>query len=409
MGRPMDTAPNRPDPTALRALFPLEAGCVYLNHGTVGVTPLEVMRARAALLDEIERHPARFMLRELMRLDAPTSANAEAGLPRLRRAAATVQRFLGGGDDEAGSGLVFVDNATAGVNAVLRAQDYAPGSEILVHDHAYGGVARAIGRIAAERGWRIVPCTLDDGADDAAWLAALERAITPRTRLALLDHVSSETALVMPLAALAAACKVDGAHAPGAIEVDLAALGVDWYAANLHKWAFAPRSCGVLWAAPTRRDGLQPAVYSWGSTGDDWLAAFDWPGTRDPTPWLAAPAGIEFLCRVLGSAAALRTRNHALALRAAERLAQRWQVAFTTPEPRIGCMVAVPLPPPLERGDTVRAQALRDALLHAHRIEVPVLARHGRLHVRVSLQVYNDLEDVERLAAAVLDVARRQR
>ena len=410
------TASTTLDPQTLRTRFPLEPGAIYLNHGTVGVTPYPVLRARAALLEEIERHPARFMLRELMQLDAPTSANVTGALPRLRRAAAAVQRFLGGGadDDEAGRSTVFVDNATAAVNAVVRAQTYEPGSEILVHDHAYGGVERAIGRIATERGWRLVPCALEDGASDAAWLAALDRAITPRTRLALIDHVSSETALVMPLAALATVCKargvdvlVDGAHAPGAIEVNVASLGVDWYAANLHKWAFAPRSCGVLWAAPGRRAGLQAPVYSWAATGDDWLAAFDWAGTRDPTPWLAAPAGIDFLESVLGSGEALRVRNHAMAMRAAALLSDRWQVPFTTPEARIGCMVAVPLPALLVEGDTARAQALRDLLLHDHRIEVPVLARHGRLHVRVSLQIYNDEADVERLADAVLSLAAR--
>lgn len=402
-----------PDVAALRALFPLEPGAVYLNHGTVGVTPWPVLRARAALLERIERHPARFMLRELMCLDAPTSANVADGPPRLRFAAAAVARFLGAGPDD-GSGLVFVDNATAGVNAVVRAQAYPAGSELLVHDHAYGGVARAIGRIAAERGWRVCTVVLPAAsAPDDAWVAAVAAAITPATRLVLLDHVSSETALVFPLAAMAVACKargvdvlVDGAHAPGAIELDIASLGVDWYAANLHKWAFAPRSCGVLWAAPGRRAGLQPAVYSWASTGDDWLPAFDWPGTRDPTPWLTAPDGIAFLESVLGGAEALRAHNHGNAMRAASLLGERWQVRVDVPEPRIGCMVAVPLPAPLARGDTARAQSLRDGLLAQHRVEAPVLARDGRLHVRVSMQVYNDVDDVMRLAAAVEALAR---
>jgi len=234
--------------------WPLEPDGVYLNHGTVGVTPLKVMQARMAILREIERHPARFMLRELMRLGEQPAAPT-----RLRAAAETVARFLGA----RGDGVVFVDNATTGVNAVLRALQLQPGDELLIHDHAYGGVARAAAFVARERGARLVTLAWPFPTTDAsAYVEAVERAITPRTRIAILDHVSSETALVLPLAQIAAACGArgvpvlaDGAHAPGAIDVRIESLGVDWYAANLHKWAFAPRGCGVLWAAPERRAG----------------------------------------------------------------------------------------------------------------------------------------------------------
>lgn len=393
-----------------RALFPLEAETTYLNHGTVGVTPWSVLRHRAALLEEIERHPARFMLRELMRLDAATSANVVPGTLRLRAATARIAQFLGARTED----LVFVDNATAAVNAVLRSLDLEPGSEILVHDHTYGGVERATRRIAAERGWKIAPLLLPTAdADDEAYVAAVERAIGPQTRLALLDHVSSETALVMPLAKMAAACRargvavlVDGAHAPGAVPVDLSALDVDWYAANLHKWAFAPRSCGVLWAAPARRARLQPAVLSWASSSEDWVAGFEWAGTRDPTPWLSAPAGLDFIDEALGGPAALREHNHALAWQSARLLAERWSVPLVGPESRVGAMVCVRLPAPLDRGDPLDAQRLRDRLFFEHRIEVPVLARDGVLHARLSLQVYNDVADVERLAEALAAMAR---
>ena len=382
------------------AHFPLEPGSVYLNHGTVGVTPLAVMRARSAILDEIERHPARFMIRELMTLgmsEPPPS-------PRLRAAAERVGAFLGA----CGDGVAFVDNATSAINAVVRSIEFAPGDEILVHDQAYGGVVRAIAFLARERGATMTRCALPFPARAPEdFVAAVERAITPRTRLALLDHVGSETALVMPLAAMAAACRsrgvavlVDGAHAPGAIDVDIAALGVDWYAANLHKWAFAPRSCGVLWAAPERREGLHPGVISWGVTSGDWLQEFDWTGTRDPSPWLAAPAALDFMHDVLG-VAAMRTHNHDLAWQSAQLLCRRWGLDWMTPESMVGCMVTVPLPERLGAGDAANAQRLRDALFERHAIEVPVIARGGTLWARVSLQVYNDAADVERLADAV--------
>ena len=385
------------------AHFPLEPGAVYLNHGTVGVTPLAVMRARSAILDEIERHPARFMIRELMTL----GMSAPPEEPRLRRAAERVGAFLG----VAGDGVAFVDNATSAINAVLRSIALAAGDEILVHDHAYGGVVRAIAFHARERGATMTRFALPFPARaPEEFVAALERAITPRTRLALLDHVGSETALVMPLAAMAAACRsrgvavlVDGAHAPGAIDLRIEALGVDWYAANLHKWAFAPRGCGVLWAAPHRRDALHPAVISWGITHADWLQEFDWTGTRDPTPWLCAPAAIDFLENELG-AEAMRAHNHALAWRGAVRLAARWQRPWHAPESMVGCMAAVPLPRRLDGAD---AQRVRDALWFEHGIEVAVLARDGALSARVSAQVYNDDDDLERLGAAVDALARR--
>lgn len=385
---------------AMLAHFPLEPEGVYLNHGTVGVTPLAVMRARADLLDEIERHPSRFMIRELMSLGM--SAPPEA--PRLRAAADRVAAFLGA----SGDGLVFVDNASSGVNAVLRSIDFGPGDEILIPDHAYGGVARAAAFIARARGATIRVVELPFPADDAqALVDAIERAITPRTCLALLDHVSSETALVMPLAAMAAACRargvpvlVDGAHAPGAIDVDIGSLGVDWYAANLHKWCFAPRSCGVLWAAPERRVGLHPGVISWGITSDDWLQEFDWTGTRDPSPWLAAPAALDFMQGVLG-VDAMRAHNHRLAWQSALRLSERWDRRWTTPESMVGCMVSVPLPARLGAGEVANAQRLRDALLLEHGIEAPVIARGGALWARLSMQVYNDESDIERLEEAV--------
>ncbi len=393
------------------AHFPLEPGAVYLNHGTLGVTPLAVMRARQSILDEIERHPSRFLIRELMRLGTltlPDDAHAAAPVPRLRAAADRVAAFLGAESDS----VAFVDNASSGINAVLRSIVLEPGDEILVSDQAYGGVVRAATFLAQQAGATIATVQWPFPAHDpASYVAALEHAFTPRTRLAMIDHVTSETALVLPLAELAGACRahgvpvlVDGAHAPGAIAVDIAALGVDWYAANLHKWAFAPRGCGVLWAAPERRADLHPAVLSWGVTSHDWLQEFDWTGTRDPSSWLSALAGLDFMAEVLG-VAAMREHNHRLAWHSALGLATRWGFEWPTPESMIGCMATVPLPARFATADAATAQRVRDALLVDHGIEAPVLARGGRLWTRLSFQVYNDESDVDRLAAAIETMA----
>ena len=376
----------------------LDPQAVYLNHGTFGVTPKRVLDAQHAMHALIERHPARFMAHELMSVDSEPPAHP----PRLRAAAGEVAAFLGARGDD----LVFVDNASSGVNAVLRSLRLSAGDEIVLLDHAYGAVARTAAFVARQHGARVVTAPLPFPLEDeAACLAALDAALTPRTRIAVLDHVTSETALVLPLARMASLCRArgvpvlgDGAHAPGALDVDIASLGVDWYAANLHKWAFAPRGCGVLWAAPDRREGLHPPIISWG-LDVGWHQEFDWTGTRDPTPFLCAPQGIAFITDFLGTDA-MRAWNHALAWQAAGMLAARWALPWRTPERMIGCMATVPLPQRL--GATAAdAWRLRQWLLAARDIEVAIVARGERLWVRVSAKVYNEMADIERLAHAI--------
>lgn len=380
----------------------LDPSALYLNHGTVGVTPRRVLAAQRTLADQIEAHPARFVLRELMRLDDGPLA-ADAALPRLRAAAAAVALRLGA----RGEDLVFVDNATAGVNAVLQSLRLRPDDEILLLDHGYGAMTKVAAHVASLSGARVATARLPfPDVTPAGCVQALQQALTPRTRVALLDHVTSETALVLPLADMARACReagvavlADGAHAPAAIALDIPSLGVDWYAANLHKWAFAPRGSGILWAAPHRQQGLHPTVISWGY-GQRWDQEFDWTGTRDPSPWLAAPEGFRFIDEVLGGAAAMRAHNHALAWHAVTALGRRWGLQAPAPHSMVGCMALVPLPA-TGGADRAAAHKLQDALLFAHAVEVPVMARAGRLWLRVSAQVYNDEDDIERLARAV--------
>jgi isopenicillin-N epimerase len=320
---------------------------------------------------------------------------------RIREAAATVATFLGA----RGEDLVFVDNATSGANAVLRSLALEPGDEILVTDHGYGGVTRAAEFVARERGATVRTVTVPYPAfDPAALVARAADALGPRTRVALIDHVTSESALVLPLADIASVCHdrsvlvlADGAHAPGALALDIPSLGVDWYVANLHKWAHAPRSCGILWAAPAHQARLHPPVISWG-LDEGFTQEFDWVGTRDPSPWLAAPEGIAFL-EAMGFDAA-RTYNHDLAWQSGRQLAGRWSTTLEINEPSVGTMITVPLPDAL--GDTADASTvLRSALLFDDHIEVQMHAGHGRLWARISAQVYNDPSDVERLGDAV--------
>ena len=374
----------------------LDPAVTYLNHGTVGAPPRRVLERQRAITDEIERQPARFMLREL----ADTTGTATTP-SRLRLAAAAVAEFVGVSPAD----LAFVDNITAGANAVLRSFPVAPGDDIAVTNLGYGGVTNAAVYAARTAGATLRTITLPQpGAGSAAFVAAIAEGLGPRTRLLVVDHITASTALVLPLAEIAAHAHergilvlADGAHVPGNIPVDIDALGVDWYAGNLHKWAWAPRSTGILWAAPAHQAGLHPPVISWG-LDNGMSAEFDLLGTRDPSAHLAAPFAIGMM-REFGLDA-IYAHNHDLAWWAGGYLADRWGTAFTTPETMIGSMVNVRLPASL--GSTsADAERLRSAMEDAG-IEIPVYADGGDLTLRVSAQIYNDRGDIEQLADAVV-------
>ncbi len=375
----------------------LDPEITYLNHGTVGATPKRVLAAQQAIRDRIERQPSRYLLRELVGL-----LNLPEGVPlRLRAAADTVANFLGA----TGRDLVFVDNATTGVNAVLRSFDFQKGDEILITDLAYGAVANAAAFVARQCDAQVKTIRMPYPVHDSAILVeAIMRALSPRTRLAIIDHITSESALVMPLAEIASHCRqqgvpvlADGAHAPGALPLEIPQLGVDWYVGNLHKWAYAPRSAGILWATAARQHALHPPVISWG-LDQGFTAEFDWVGTRDPSPFLAAPEGLAFM-RELGLES-IRAYNHDLAWQAAQMLCARWGTKLGVAESMVGSMVTLPLPQSLgsTREDAFR---VRDALLFRDRIEAQVHAWRGCLWVRLSAQIYNEMADYERLATAV--------
>lgn len=380
------------------AHWAIDPDVTYLNHGTVGVVPRRVLAAQQAIRDEMERQPSRFLLREVSSL---------AGRPRpavtlMRAAANIVAEFVGA----SGPDLVFVDNATAGVNAVLRSLALQPGDELLLTNQNYGAVARTAAFIARERqaAVRTVPVPYPRFDPDRL-IEVIAGAIGPRTRVAVIDHITSETALIFPIVEIARRCHehgvlvlVDGAHAPGVLPLDLPALGVDWYVANLHKWAHAPRSSGFLWAAPRHQATLHPPVISWG-LDQGFTAEFDWVGTRDPSPWLASPEGLRFLTEL--GFDRVREYTHDLAWRGANTLCDRWGTTLEIRPEHIGAMVTLPLPERL--GSTADdAAALRDALLFDDRIEVQLHAAHGRLWTRISAQVYNTMSDIDRLGAAVV-------
>jgi isopenicillin-N epimerase len=382
---------------SMREHWLLDPDYTYLNHGTVGAPPKRVLARQQLLRDEMERQPARFVLRELNgELPAPWRKAS-----RLREAIGHIAPFVGSRPED----LVFVPNVTTGINAVLRSVPLAAGDEVLISDLGYGAVALAAGVVTRERGATLrtveMPAPVRNAADV---IETIVRTLTPRTTLLVVDHITAQTALVLPVAAIVAECRargvqvlIDGAHAPGSIALDIASIGADWYSANLHKWAHAPRSCGILWARPEHQPSLRHPIASWGS-GGGFNAEFEHNGTIDPTSYLAAPEGVALL-REWDFNAAL-AYMHGLALEAAAVLTERWGTTLDCPRDLIGAMVTVPLP--AEAGATTDdATRLRLALLVDDRIEVPIHASRGRLWVRVSAQVYNDASDIVRLADAV--------
>jgi len=368
---------------ALRTRFRLEPGVDFLNHGSFGAAPLEVLDAAARWRDQMEANPDRF-LRQVL----PGA---------LRDAAGELARFLHAEADD----LVFVENATSAVNAVLRSLAFRPGDEILINSQSYGAVRQAVRYICERTGAKAVEPSIQ-----IPVAAPPLPPVSARTRLVIVDHISSPTGLVWPVKDIVAAARqhgalvlVDGAHAPGQLELDVPALGADWYTGNCHKWLFAPRGCAFLWSRTDRRSLVHPLPISHGY-GAGFSAEFDWPGTRDFSAWLAAPAGVRFL-QELGPAA-VRRYCHELAVAAAERLARAWAQPLAGPAALHGSMLAIRLPDAWQQAGATRdtARRLQSEFMDRHRIAVAIMAIEGALWARISAQVYNSPEDYNRLLEA---------
>ncbi len=370
---------------ALRSEWDLDPTFLTVNHGSFGAAPRVVRAEQDAWRARMEAQPTRFMV----------------ALPALlRQAADTLGRFVGA----TGPDIAFVANATTGCNAVLRSLRLQPGDEIMVLNHVYGAVRNTVHYVASQAGATIREAVLPfPGTTEDAAVDAVARALTPRTRLAVIDHITSASALVLPLRRIVAACKaagvpvlVDGAHAPGQIDIDLTAIGADWYTGNCHKWLCAPKGSAFLWTASDRQADLHPTVISHG-LDQGYLSEFDWVGTSDPTALLAVPAAIRFHQHLGG--ADMRARNIALAADAAAWVARQLNTGIATEGGMAGAMALVRLP---IAGDPL---AFRAKLLEAG-TDVPVHAIGGINWLRLSAFAYNDIDDYVRLADIVTHVIR---
>lgn len=375
---------------SVRTEWDLDPDFLTVNHGSFGATPRSVIAAQRAWQDRMERQPSRFM----------NTVYATA----IRDAAEALGLFLNAN----GRDIVFVENATTGCNAVLRNILLGPGDTVTLLSHAYGAVSNTVQFVTEKVGSRIVRATVayPDPTEDSL-IAAVVATLTPRTRLAVIDHITSGSAIVLPVQRIVAACHaagvpvlIDGAHAPGQVDLDLTAIRADWYVGNCHKWLCAPKGCAFLHAAPAAQVGLHPGTISHGY-GQGFLAEFDWTGTTDPSRFLAVTEAIAFHHRMGGPA--LRERNRGLAARGAELIARRLNTQVGTHGPVAGAMATIRLP--VEDPSPAHALTIR-RLLMAAGTDAPVHAVDGALWLRVSAFAYNQLDDYVRLGELAASVLR---
>ena len=375
-------------PPPFPSLWCLDAAVTYLNHGSFGACPAAVLAAQSALRDELEREPVEFLAVRLQ--------------DRLHAARAELATFVGADPAD----LAFVNNATSGVSAVLRSLEFRPGDELLTTNHTYAACRKALDYVAGRSGARVVVATVPFpiGGEDEVVDAVLA-GVSPRTRLALLDHVTSPTALVFPLARLVAELRargvetlVDGAHAPGMVPLALAALGAAYYTGNAHKWLCAPKGAAFLYARRDRQDGLHALTISHGF-GRGFQAEFDWAGTDDPTAWLCIPEAIRFLGALLpGGWPELMARNHALALAARDLVGRELGLAPAAPAAMVGSMASLPLPAPAPGAPAARLEPEQlGAWFRARGVRTWLYPQPLPL-VRLSAQLYNDLGQYQALA-----------
>lgn len=396
-------APGWEDPPTLREEFLLEPGLVFLNHGSFGACPKEVFADYQRWQLEMERNPVAFLGRRSGALLAQARARLAASL----------------GADAAD--LVFVPNATTGVNTVAQSLRLQPGDEVLASDHEYGACDATWQRVCALAGavYRRVEIPLPF--DATTFVDRMMVAVTPRTRVVFASHVTSTTALIFPVAALCHAARerglttlVDGAHAPGYVDLDLGSLGADFYTGNCHKWLCAPKGAAFLHGRPERQAELHAGVISWGYVAEALAPAtlgdrtgFDayvgrsllerrlqWQGTRDIAAFLAVPAALDFLAR--HGWPRHRARSHKRAVALMHRVGARNGLAPIGADIDFGQMVTIPVRCP-------DPEALRAWLFEQHRIEVPVTQHAGQTFVRVSVQAYTADAELQRLEAALAE------
>ena len=373
---------------------------MFLNHGSFGACPAAILKLQAKLRRQMEAEPVQFLWRRYEE--------------RLEAARAVVAQFVGARQRD----LVFVTNATSGVNAVLRSVKLRSGDELLTTDHDYNACHNVLVEAAHRAGARLVVARVPFPVRSAEQiLEAILESVTSRTRLAMIDHVTSSTSLVFPVARIVRELErrgvdtlVDGAHAPGMVPLDLSRLRPAYYTANLHKWVCAPKGAAFLWVREDKQRKMQPAVISHGNNTprpgySSFQDRFDWAGTFDPSAWFCTGEVIRWMGELFpGGWRAIRNENHQLAVQARDSLCRELSVDAPCPGALLGSMATLPLPQKfqgLPRSGKIDSEQLR--LYDEFGMEVPFfrIGQPERRYFRISAHLYNSLADYEYLAEAL--------
>ncbi|MBN3881119.1 MAG: aminotransferase class V-fold PLP-dependent enzyme [Nostoc sp. JL23] len=378
---------------SIRDLWSLDSTVTFLNHGSFGACPKQVLEFQQRLRSQLEHEPLRFFGREWE--------------PLLDDARSKLAAFVSADVQD----LVFVPNATTGVNSVLRSLTFSPEDEILTTNHEYNACRNALDFIASRTGARVVVAKVPFPIDSPQQIvAAVIERVSAKTRLALLDHITSQTGLIFPIQELAKELQqrgvdtlVDGAHAPGMISLDLREIGATYYSGNCHKWLCAPKGAAFLYVRRDKQSEIRPLTISHGTNSprtdkSRFQLEFDWTGTDDPTAYMCVPEAIAFMGSLLpGGWTELRQQNHQLVLQGRRLLCEALEVQPLCPKEMIGSMAVVPMPTTLENRDFM---SIHDELFDKFGIQVQVMPwqEKPRLLVRISAQIYNTLEQYEYLA-----------
>ena len=374
-------------------LWSLDPAVTFLNHGSFGACPKQVLAVQQRLRLQLEQEPLRFFGREWE--------------PLLDDARSKLAAFVGADVQD----LVFVPNATTGVNSVLRSLTFSPEDEILTTNHEYNACRNALDFVASRTGARVVVAKIPFPIDSPQQVvAAVIERVSPKTRLALLDHVTSQTGLIFPIQELVKELQqrgvdtlVDGAHAPGMIPLNLEEIGATYYTGNCHKWLCAPKGAAFLYVRRDKQLEIRPLTISHGTNSPRtdktcFQLEFDWTGTDDPTAYMCVPEAIAFMGSLLpGGWTELMQQNHQLVLQGRRLLCEALEVQPPCPEEMIGSMAVVPLPTMLENRDFM---SIHDELFDKFGIQVQMIPwqEKPRLLVRISAQIYNTPEQYEYLA-----------
>ncbi|MEY2987903.1 MAG: isopenicillin N-epimerase [Pseudomonadota bacterium] len=380
-------------------LWSLDFRLTFLNNGSYGAVPIRIQHFRNSVLEEIEKNPVKFLSRDLPE--------------RLDEQRLSLARWL----EADAEGIAFTQNATSGIGSVLRSLNFAPGDEVVFHDHGYRWVRQGLENLARHSGVVIKTAAVSwPSATNEQVITAFDRLIGSKTKLVICDHISSPTALVFPVAELVALARakgvpilVDGAHAPGALELKLGHLNPDFYVGNLHKWACAPRGTAFIYVGQEHRSVIRPESLSYCGgqghfqSGTRLSDFFHWNGTTDYSGWLSTTEALAFN-EELGWDQLFRNRKSML--EKVKTLFQQELIGigqYLQPAVMQGPMWTFEFPLKQQVTPSAEnAQLIAGDLYRFDQIEVPVFYFKNGIYIRVSAQAFNKLSDYERLLKALL-------